>query len=317
MNDAHSQSSVAKPTLVGLGEVLFDCFPDREVLGGAPINLTVHAHALLSQLGGRAVPATRVGSDQRGRQILDTLAGRGIDTDCIQTDDTRPTGTVQVTLSDKGNASYVFTPNSAWDAFEFTGRWQQLAATASAVCFGTLGQRSETSKQSIQQFLQAANSAIRVFDVNFRQQFYSAELVQQSLDLATAMKLSDEELPKVCQLLGINSQQSGEQSTDDQAFELARRYNLQWVALTRGPLGTTLYTGGEKHEGQPVPATGGPDADTVGAGDACCAGLVVGALLGWQPQRTLRLANTLGAYVASHKGATPVLPSEILQLVTE
>jgi len=296
--------------LVGLGEVLFDCFPDREVLGGAPINLTVHAHALLSQLGGRAVPATRVGSDQRGQQIVDSLASRGIDTTYIQTDPQQPTGTVQVTLSDKGNASYVFTPDSAWDAMEFTGRWQQLAAGVQAVCYGTLGQRGEASKQAIQQFLQAATGAIRVFDVNFRQQFYNAEVVQQSLSLATAMKLSDEELPEVCQLLGINANQA-----DDQALEIAEQYDLDWVAQTRGALGTTLYAGGQKHEGQPVPATGGSDADTVGAGDACCAGLVVGALLGWQPQRTLRLANTLGAYVASHKGATPVLPDEILQLV--
>lgn len=296
---------------MGLGEVLFDCFPQREVLGGAPINLAVHANALLGRVGGQAVPATRVGNDDRGGRIRDALAARSIDTAYVQSDSQRSTGTVQVNLNDTGNASYVFAADTAWDAIDFSKQWQQLASSCQAVCFGTLAQRSDHSRGTIHQFLKLATSTLRLFDVNLRQQFYTAELVKESLNLATAMKLSDDELNVVCELLNVKTG-----SADDQAHTLAERFELDWLALTRGKLGTTLYSKGQKHVGEPVPAKPNPNADTVGAGDACCAGLAVGALLGWQPERALVLANTLGAYVASHSGATPELPNAILDLVS-
>lgn len=310
MSNSSTTLPVNQPVIIGLGEALYDCFPNREVLGGAPVNVAAHANALVSGLGGKGLPATRVGADERGDRFLSELKTRGIDTSGVQIDPERLTGTVNVTINESGNASYVFADNGAWDAFELTDVWQQLAESCDAVSFGTLGQRSPTSRKVIRSFLQTATGAIRLFDVNFRQDFYDAEIVEQSLLLATASKLNEDELPKVCQLIGID-----EANDDARVFAIAKRFDLAWVAVTRGPEGTTIYADGQKHQGEPVAAEANPDADTVGAGDACCAGLLTGALLGWEHSRTISLANQLGAYVASHAGATPALPDSILSLV--
>ena len=322
LSDSQKCVPVDKPQIVGLGEALYDCLANREVLGGAPVNLAVHAGALARRLQGQGFPATRVGNDERGKRLLAELKSRGISTDYVQIDPQLPTGTVDVQIGNTGDASYHFADKAAWHAFEFTPPWRQLAESCHAVCFGTLAQHPKTggqetsghvaSRQAIHQFLETASNATRLFDVNFRQDFFSALVVENSLALATAVKLNEEELPAVTAMLGLDATAS----PDDQAQRLIEQYELDWLAQTCGSKGTTLYTRGEKHRGEPVQVERQPDADSVGAGDACCAGLLLGALLGWAPDRTLNLANTLGAYVASHAGATPALPDSILAMVT-
>ncbi len=274
MNRPASHSSTSKPLVVGLGEALFDCFPDREALGGAPINMAVHADALLRPLGGQGVPATRVGEDERGKRFFRELDSRGLDTNYVQVDPQRPTGTVTVTLDEAGDASYVFAADVAWDACEDSPGWRSLAESCHAVCFGTLARRCPPSRQAVESFLRAASGAIRLFDVNFRQDFYSAPIVENSLRLATAAKLNRDELTEVCGLLGL-AEASGADK-DAQAHALVGAFDLDWLALSQGADGTAIYAGGGKHLGKPAPIDKDDDADSVGAGDACCAGLLVG-----------------------------------------
>lgn len=296
-------------TIVGLGEALFDCFPDRDIMGGAPLNLAVHADQILKSLDGRGVVVTRVGHDKLGHQILDGLLHRDMDVTHVQVDREHPTGTVRVTVDSHGNASYAFAADVAWDHLEWTPRWLELAQSCDAVCFGTLAQRSATSRQTIEQFLEHAPQALRLFDVNLRLDFYSTDIIERSLQLASAVKLNDSELPKVSNALGLHVPAT---DSDTQARQIIERFALDWLALTRGPLGTVVYAGGTKCVGEQFSFPRAKNADTVGAGDASGAALVVGFLLSWPVQQTVNLANRIGAYLASQPGATPKLPREIL-----
>jgi fructokinase len=299
--------------VVGLGEALFDCFDERAILGGAPINFVVHAHQLLSDVGGRGVAVSRVGLDALGDELCETLRGRGFDVSCIQRDERRPTGTVRVTLDAGGHAEYDIVEDVAWDHLAPDDALDELAGRCSAVCFGTLAQRSETSRATIQRFVAKAPQALRVFDVNLRQQYFCGEVIEQSLRLANFVKLNEDELPRVCGLLGIAS--GGHGDVDRQAWALYEAFDLRGLALTRGAKGTVLFRAGETYSGDVPALAAEAGADSVGAGDGCCAGLVCGTLLGWPPRRIVNLANAVGAFVAGRRGATPELPRNILEMV--
>lgn len=311
----HAPAASQGPLVVGFGESLFDCFPTRQVLGGAPLNLAVHAAALLRGVGGSAVVVTRVGSDPLGDRIVSELSSRGLSSDFVQRDGQLPTGRVDVTFDPSGQAEYRFDTPSAWDEIAFEPTLQALAELCDAVTFGTLGQRSAVSRATLGAFLTATRSALRLFDVNLRQQYYDAGLLDASLRLATAVKLNDAELLEVGELLGYGPR--GAHHPDLLAQRIATAYKLDWLAVTRGKDGVTLFAGGEKHVGAPVPTTPVEGADTVGAGDACGAALVCGFLLGMPIDKTLRWANAVGSFVASHPGATPRLPTRLTELAED
>ncbi|MEM6329791.1 MAG: PfkB family carbohydrate kinase [Planctomycetota bacterium] len=308
------------PTVVGLGEVLFDCFPDRTVLGGAPINAVVHADALLAPGGGRAVPATRIGRDDLGDRFLRELEERGISAEAVQTDADLPTGRVEVSIDARGEASYRFAANTAWDNLAFSAEWRALAAAADGVVFGTLAQRSEVSRRAVQEFVRTATGAIRLVDINLREPHFSKAVLRESLTLATAAKMSREELETAVSMLTLSASGISEAEL---AASVLKRYQLDWLAVTRGADGTALYTPGEcftatphgstSHGAEPARTADGEAGDTVGAGDACTAALIVGALLGWPPEQMVEAADLLGGFVAQAAGATPQLPAELLE----
>ncbi len=303
-------------TIVGLGEALFDVFPDRRVLGGAPLNVAVHAHQLLRAAGGRGVVASRVGRDELGQELTAELDRRKMTTSYLQLDEARPTGQVFVTF-DGGRHSFEIAKDSAWDALQFDSSLAELAAGCAVVCFGTLGQRSAAARAAIGEFLRSAPAAVRLFDVNLRQDYFDADVIRESCQAATAVKLNDEELPVVARLLGHETPtESPGGAIALQAGHLRRAFDLECVALTRGERGTLLFTESGRVEAEPARYPTGRNADSVGAGDACAAGLLVGRLLGWPPERQLELANRTGAFVASVAGATPDLPREILEIVS-
>lgn len=308
LNAAAPRTAPPRPLVVGLGEALFDCFADREVLGGAPLNVAIHANAVLTPHGGAALPATRVGADSLGDRCLAEIEQRGLTTEQVQRDATRPTGRVAVSLDPAGNAEYRFEEACAWDALTFDDDLAALARRCDGVAFGTLAQRGSTTRQAITDFVAAATQAVRLFDANLRQDYYSAEVLDASLQLASAAKLNEEELREVSGLLELGNTIS----LDGAAACLAAAYGLEWIAITRGAEGTTLYSQEGRHAGPPASFASEANADSVGAGDACCAGLLCGTLLGWEPAETVGLANRLGAYVATRPGATPELPPEIL-----
>lgn len=303
-------------TIVGLGESLFDVFPDRAILGGAPLNVAYHTHQLCSASGGRGVVASRAGTDELGRRMLEELRSRGLTTDFLQIDEQHPTGRVDITLR-HGEPTYDFLADVAWDHLEWTPGWRQLAETCDAVVFGTLAQRCPSSRATVQRFIETARQAIRLFDVNLRVTFFDADTLRHGAELATAIKLNADELPAVLRLLRLVDDAT-DSALHDEPSGSARRLlqvfaqtGLRYVVVTRGEQGTELVTHEASVRGPVARFERHQHADNVGAGDACSAGLLWGWLNGWTAERTVTLANRLGAFVASQPGATPLIPEEL------
>ncbi len=289
-------------TLIGLGEVLWDLFECGKVLGGAPANFACHA----AGLGQQGVPLSRVGEDRLGDEIVGALADLGVPTRYIQRDTVHPTGTAPVELAADGTPTFTIVEDVAWDCLEADGAWLELAGQADAVCFGTLAQRSPVSRRAIRQVLDAAESALKVCDINFRQQFYSHEVVTESLAAADVLKLNDEEVGLLREVL----QPAGGPDETDFLRGLMIDYALRLVCVTLGADGCRLIAPDEALA-CPVPRT--EVVDTVGSGDAFAAGLVVKLLEGGSLAAVAEAANLLGAYVAGHRGATPALGDEVLE----
>jgi fructokinase len=285
-----------KKKVVGLGEVLWDILPERTCLGGAPANFAY----ITTLMGDQGIVASRVGEDSRGVEALRVMDGLSLDIDHVQTDGGHETGRVQVKVDGKGIACYEIARPVAWDHLEWTLDWQRLAGKVDAVCFGSLAQRSEGSRATIRRFLQATPATtVKVFDVNLRQNFFSADTIVESMKLADMVKLNDEELPRVMSLCELPHKDKDERAS---AQRLAEAYRLKLVCITRGERGSLLLRDGQvsEHRGFRVKV-----ADTVGAGDAFTAGLVHEYLHGASLDLMNEVANLVGAWVASEVGAMP------------
>jgi fructokinase len=290
------------PTIVGLGEILWDLLPSGPQLGGAPANFAYCSHLL----GNDAVVASRIGDDNLGREVRNRLRASALSDDLLQSDPNHPTGTVQVEINSEGQPRFEITQPVAWDFLKWSHSWKDLAQSADAVCFGSLAQRSPVSRATILSFLDSTRpETLRVFDVNLRQSFYSFEIIDKSLQRASVVKLNHEELPVLAGMLQTNA-------VDELSFckHMLQAFNLRLICVTRGEKGSLLVDKNASHE---HPGFRVGVKDTVGAGDAFTAGLVHELLRGAALQQMNDTANRLGAWVASQSGAMPAPPSQGLQ----
>ena len=292
------------PLITGIGEALYDLLPVGPVLGGAPLNAVFQANQIGLHLGGKAVMVSRIGEDELGKSLFKKIKEHGMDHTFIQQDPNADTGTVSITLN-LTEPEYEITKNVAWDKLEWNESLSDLANRCNAVCFGTLGQRAEPAKSTIQKFIQTATQANRLFDVNLRQNYFSKDTLDTCFQFSSIVKMNEEELPIVSTILGLTKDKSP-------ILQIIDHYNLDLFVLTQGKLGTRIYSNGMIVEGMPVQFIPEENADSVGAGDACSAAILHGTTRKWPLQKTANLANQLGAYVASRSGATPNLPPEIL-----
>ena len=292
-------------TIVGLGEAVFDVFPDQAVLGGTSLNVAVQAHQLLDPLGGRGVLLSRIGTDDLGRRLQAEFQARGLPLEYVQMDDAKPTGQVLVSFVD-GAPRYEILMDTAWDHLAYTDHEAGLARACNAVSFGSMSQRHPTAHAATQAFLAEAKSALKIFDVNLRMDLFTAEILAEGCRVANLVKLNDEEIETVADLLELPA---GEPQA--RVATLRERFDLEAVIFTRGEAGTTACTAAGWVEGASARYPAAPNADSVGAGDACTAALLLGRLLGRDWPATLDLANRHAAYVASQPSATPVLPPEV------
>jgi fructokinase len=286
-------------TVVGLGEVLWDLFPDGPRFGGAPANFACHARRLV----GHSIMVSQVGIDTLGDKAIGFLRQRGVGREIGRTPD-RPTGTVQVSLDAEGKPHFTIAEDVAWDAIPWSPELAALAPKVDAVCFGTLAQRREASRQTIQRFVTTMRpDCLRIFDVNLRPPFIDPQTVVDSLAMANVLKLNDEELPIVASMLSLSG------NDIELMGQIRDRYQLQLVALTRGANGAALLSRTGTWEGVP-PAV--EVKDTVGAGDAFTAALTRGLLRGDSLDVIGPHACAVAAYVCTQPGATPRLPDSLL-----
>ncbi len=285
--------------LVGIGEVLWDLLPGGRQLGGAPANFTYHARAL----GADARIISRIGHDELGREALERLTKLGVPTDCIEVDRTLPTGTVGVEVAADGQPQFTIHEHVAWDALSGEPAGRLAVAAADAICFGTLAQRSEPARSSIISLVAAARpKALRIFDVNLRQNYFSSRLINESIAFADVLKLNETELPQLATMFDLTGDERS------QIRQLAERNLLRVVAYTRGGRGSLLFAEGRwsEHPGFPTKV-----ADTIGAGDSFTAAMTLGLLAGWPLDEIHLRASEVAAYVCSQPGATPVLPEPL------
>ena len=295
--------------VVGIGEALFDCLPEGRKLGGAPANFAYH----VSQFGLNGCAISAIGDDELGEEIIEKFEAVGLNHILPVVE--QPTGTVKVTLDSKGVPQYDICRGVAWDNIPLTDEMLKVARQARAICFGSLAQRSEVSRKTIHAFLDAAPKvALRVFDINLRQQWYTAEVIAESMHRANILKINDEELDVVAtMLLGIASE-PGKLIAEDPALtrricrDLIAKYDLQMLILTCGAIGSYVFTDcSESYVATPKVKV----ADTVGAGDSFTATFVAQILLDKEIPDAHRKAVEVSAFVCTQNGAMPVLPDEI------
>lgn len=295
-----------KYIVVGLGELLWDLLPGGKQIGGAPANFAY----ITSLLGDEGLPASRLGEDALGAEAIRRLGELSLPTEFVQRDVDHPTGVVKVELDGSGQPRFEILGGAAWDFLDWTPQWQELARRSDAVCFGTLAQRAERSCATLRSFLRGTRAgALRVCDINLRQTFFTAEVVAESMRLATVVKLNHEELPRVMRLLEL---EHGDEI--ESARRLLAAYDLRLICVTRGNGGSLLLSREERDE---HPGFRVKVADTVGAGDAFTAALVHGYLRGRSLSQINDAANRVGAWVASHSGATPAPGADLARTLAE
>lgn len=285
--------------LAGIGELLWDLLLDGPKLGGAPANFAYQARAL----GAQSRVISRVGDDALGREAFARLAALGMPTDCLEVDGNAPTGTAAVELGADGQPHFIIHQDVAWDRLQGESASRQAVAAADAVCFGTLAQRSPASATTVRALVAASPpAALRIFDINLRQQYFSRAVIEESLALANVLKVNETELPILAKMFGLVGDAA------QQIAAIADRYQLRAVAYTCGMSGSLLLAGGRysSHTGIPTQV-----ADTVGAGDAFTAAMALGMLADWDLDLINQRANEVASYVASCAGATPQLPEQL------
>lgn len=291
-----------KPIIAGIGEILWDVFPERKVLGGAPANFAYH----ISQFGLNGYAVSAVGDDASGKEILAQLKGKKLH--CLIETVDYPTGTVQVTLDGEGVPQYEICENVAWDHIPFSAATGELARKSEAVCFGSLAQRNANSRKSILEYLASMPiDSLKIFDINLRQHYYSESVIHDSLVASNVLKINDEEVVLLSKLYGWDG-------IDEVSVckRLMEQYTLKIVILTKGSNGSAIIS----PEGISFLET--PRvvvADTVGAGDSFTAAFVAGWLMLKEIRAAHKLAVEVAAYVCTQHGAMPELPLSLLKPV--
>ena len=283
--------------IVGMGEALWDVLHEGKKIGGAPANFAYH----VSQFGFDSRVVSAVGNDDLGDEILKVFKEKQLKHQ-LQTVN-YPTGTVQVTLDDNGIPCYDIKEGVAWDNIPFTDDLKRLALSTRAVCFGSLAQRNEVSRTSINRFLDTmpdGEGQLKIFDINLRQGFFTKDIIRDSCQRCNVLKINDEELVAISRLFGYPGI-----DLQDKCWILLAKYNLKMLILTCGTNGSYVFTPGVVSF-QETPKV--PVADTVGAGDSFTATFTAALLKGKSVPEAHKLAVEVSAYVCTQSGAMPELP---------
>ena len=290
-----------KRYVVGLGEVLWDVLPEGKKLGGAPANFAYHAGQFLGMNNTIAVSA--LGNDKLADETIEALKEHGLNDLLPRVP--YPTGTVQVQLDEQGIPTYDIKENVAWDNIPFDDDIAEIARNCRAVCFGSLAQRNVVSRQTIQKFLDATPAdCLKIFDINLRQQFYTQEVIRESLQRCNILKINDEELVLIGRMFGYPGL-----DIENKCWLILGKYNLDMLVLTCGTNGSYVFSPGQMSFQETPKVT---VADTVGAGDSFTGSFCAAILNGRPVAEAHKLAVEVSAYVCTQNGAMPVIPRTIL-----
>ncbi len=289
-----------KQYVIGLGEVLWDCLPEGKKLGGAPANFAYHAGQFLGSENTVAISA--LGEDALADETEEALNQHNLN--YLMPRVPYPTGTVQVTLSGDGIPTYDIKENVAWDNIPFTPEIEEIATNARAVCFGSLAQRNIVSRENIHRFLDMTpKGCMKIFDINLRQQFYSKEVIRESLRRCNVLKINDEELVILGRMFGYPGL-----DIENKCWLILGKYNLDMLVLTCGTNGSYVFSPGQMSFQETPKVT---VADTVGAGDSFTGSFCAAILNGKSIPEAHKIAVNVSAFVCTQNGAMPQLPKEM------
>lgn len=290
--------------VVGIGEALWDILPEGKKLGGAPANFAYH----VSQFGLESIVVSTVGNDKLGKEILDNLTDKKLNT--LIDEVHYPTGTVQVELDNNGIPCYDIKENVAWDNIPFTENLKSIAEKTTAVCFGSLAQRNIVSRETINKFLNLIpnkKGIYKIFDINLRQGFYTKDILCRSMEQCNILKINDEELVTVSRLFGYPGI-----DLQDKCWILLAKYNLEMLILTCGVNGSYVFTPGNVSF---VETPKVEVADTVGAGDSFTAAFIAALLMKKSVREAHQFAVNVSAFVCTQNGAMPQLPENYISRI--
>ena len=291
-----------KRYVVGLGEVLWDVLPEGKKLGGAPANFAYHAGQFLGSDNTIAISA--LGEDQLADETIEALREHNLNDLLPRVP--YPTGTVQVSLAEGGIPTYDIKENVAWDNIPFDDDIAAIARNCRAVCFGSLAQRNIVSRTTIQKFLDATpDNCLKIFDINLRQQFYTKEIIQESIRRCNILKINDEELVLIGRMFGYPGL-----DIENKCWLILGKYNLDMLVLTCGTNGSYVFTPGNVSFQETPKVT---VADTVGAGDSFTGSFVGSILSGKSVAEAHHTAVRVSAFVCTQNGAMPEVPAELKQ----
>lgn len=272
------------------GEVLFDCLPSGPVLGGAPLNVSYH----LSMLNDEGWVLSALGKDELGDRAEKEIKEKGQSLSLITRVD-EPTGRADITLNN-GDADYMFNYPCSWDVISISN--DNLPKEVDLIYFGTLAQRSEKSRKTLENLLDSVKAKEVFFDVNIRKEFYSKEIILNGLIKSTILKMNEDELPVILSIAGINSEDYRKN-----VEKLADKYDLKYIILTKGGNGSEVYSPGSWTEVEVEKNVN--VVDTVGAGDSLSAGFCHVLLKTRDEKKALRIGSKIAGYVVTQRGAMP------------
>lgn len=287
-----------KRLVVGLGEVLWDMLPEGRKIGGAPVNFAYHA----GQFGIDTMAVSAIGNDKLGEDTIAEMNGKHLNH--IFPSVPYPTGSVQVSLDEKGVPAYDIKENVAWDNIPFTNEIESVARSCQAVCFGSLAQRNTVSRSTIRKFIESTpDGCIRIFDINLRQNFYTSNVIRDSLELCNILKINDEEIMLVSRMFNYDSS-----NIENVCRTIMEDFSLEMVILTCGTKGSYIFTKGGVSF-MPTPKVN--VADTVGAGDSFTGSFCAAILRGLPVAEAHKKAVEVSAYVCTQNGAMPEIPESM------
>jgi fructokinase len=288
--------------IVGLGEALWDCLPEGSKLGGAPANFAYH----MSQFGYESLAVSALGKDKLGDETIKIFEKEHLSFIMPRVD--YPTGIVQVELDDEGVPTYQIKTGVAWDNIPYSHAIDEVAKECRAVCFGSLAQRSDVSRQTINLFLDSTpKDCLKIFDINLRQNFYTKEVIQESMRKCNILKINDEELVVIGRLFGYPGL-----DIENKCWLLMGKYHLDMLILTCGVNGSYVFAS-QKVSFKKTPKV--EIADTVGAGDSFTACFLADILAGKSVEEAHELAVEVSAYVCTQEGAMPAIPDKYLKRI--
>lgn len=287
-----------KRLVVGLGEVLWDMLPEGRKIGGAPVNFAYHA----GQFGIDTMAVSAIGNDKLGEDTIAEMNGKHLNH--IFPSVPYPTGSVQVKLDEKGVPAYDIKENVAWDNIPFTNEIESVARNCQAVCFGSLAQRNAVSRSTIRKFIESTPSGcIRIFDINLRQNFYTSNVIRDSLEHCNILKINDEEIMLVSKMFNYDNS-----NIENVCRTIMEDFSLEMVILTCGTKGSYIFTKGGVSF-MPTPKVN--VADTVGAGDSFTGSFCAAILRGLPVAEAHKKAVEVSAYVCTQNGAMPEIPESM------